>query len=224
MACLQILLMKILRILSIHIIFIFFSVAANAQSFLSISTGISTNVNQNGKSFYHVPICIQWKPGNSRNSPFLFELDYGIPLITKGSGDAYSLNPQLPEKVSLTEDIRASIFTISVGFQIHLLTNKKNNTPYLDLFPLAISSQSYKVTYKNYDKENYEVMNPDLNRETGGLAMAMALVYNFGKKQDMMAMIRFQSPTTASKNDYPHAFKSIAPLQLTFGYNFFYKK
>ncbi len=216
--------MRILRILSFHIIFIFSSVATNAQSFLSFSTGISTDVNQNHNSFYHVPISIQWKPGNRPNSPFLFGLDYGIPLITKGSGDAYTLNPQLPEKVSLTEDIRASIFTISVGFQIHLISNKKNNTLYLDLFPLAISSQRYKVTYKNYDKENYEVMNPDLNRKTGGLAMAMAFVYYFAKKQDMMAMIRIQSPTTISNNDYPHAFKSIAPLQLTFGYNFFYKK
>ena len=216
--------MKILRILSIHIIFIFSSVAVNAQSFLSFSTGISTDVNQNRKSFYQVPISIQWKPGNSRNSSFLFELDYGIPLITKGFGDAFTLNPQLPEQVSLTEDIRASIFTISVGCQIHLLSNKKNNSLYLDFFPLAISSQSYHVSYKNYDKENYEVLNPDLNCETGGLAVAMALVYDFAKKQDMMAMIRIQSPTTVSKMDYPHAFKSIAPLQLAFGYNFFYKK
>lgn len=216
--------MTIIRFLLISIICISSIAAADAQSFLSFSTGISTDINRNRKSFYQIPVSVQWKPGNSRRSPLIFEFDYGIPLITKGSGEAYTLNPQLPERATLTENIRASIFTISVGFQIHLFNNEKKDRLCLDLFPLALSSQYYKINYKNYDKENYEVLNPDLNRNTGGLAIATALIYNFHKNQDMMAMIRIQSPVFTKKADYPLSYNSIAPLQFTIGYNFYYKK
>lgn len=216
--------MRIIRFLLITAICISSITAANAQSFFSFSTGISTDINHNRKSFYQVPVSVQWKPGNTRRSPLIFEFDYGIPLITKGSGEAYTLNPQSPEKVTLTESIRASIFTISVGFQINLLQNEKKDRLWLDLFPIALSSQHYKINYKNYDKENYEVLNRDLNRNTGGLAMATALIYNFHKNKDMMAMIRIQSPTFTKKADYPLSYNSMAPLQFTIGYNFYYKK
>jgi hypothetical protein len=216
--------MKIIRFLLISTICVSSITAANAQSFFSFSTGISTDINRNRKSFYQIPVSVQWKPESSTRLPLIFEFDYGIPLITTGSGEAYTLNPQLPEKVTLTESIRASIFTISVGFQINLLNNEKKGRLCLDLFPLALSSQHYKINYKNYDKENYEVLNPDLNRNTGGLAMAMALIYNFHKNQDMMAMIRIQSPTFTKKADYPLSYNCIAPLQFTIGYNFYYKK
>lgn len=216
--------MKIIRFLLISIICISSISVANAQSFFSFSAGISTDINRNRKSFYQIPVSVQWKPGNSRHSPLIFEFSYGIPLITTGSVEAYTLNPQFPEKVSLTERIRASIFTISVGFQINLLNNEKKDKLCLDLFPLSLSSQHYKINYKNYDKENYEVLNPDLNQNGGGLAMGMALIYNFHKNQDMMAMIRIQSPTFTKKADYPLSYNSIAPLQFTIGYNFYYKK
>lgn len=213
--------MKMTRFLIINIIFVLSSASADAQSFLSISTGISTDLNQNRKSFYHIPVSLQWKPFSSPNEPFLLELNYSFPLTAKGSGNAYTLNPQLPESVTLTETIQPWMFTISLGFQIRLLS-KKNNTVYLDLFPLGICKQNFKIHYKNYDKENYEVLNPDLNRTVGGYVTSMAAVYNFNRY--MIATLHLQTPTFTKKDDYPLAYKPIAPLQLTFGYKFYYKK
>jgi hypothetical protein len=214
--------MKIIRFLLISLIFLTSSITATAQSFVSISTGILTDVNQNRKSFYHIPVSIQWKPFAESNVPFLLQFDYGIPLTAKDAGDAFTLNPSLPAKVTLTEKIQPYIFTFSIGFQIHLLTTKKNNSFYLDLFPLGISNQNFKINYKNYDKENYEVLNPDLNRNSGGYVMSMAAVYNL--HNDLLLMLHLQTPTFTRKDDYLFAFKSIAPLQLTFGYKFYYKK
>lgn len=216
--------MKIVRFLFISFLFILSSFATNAQSYLSISTGISTDVNQNRKSFYHIPVSFQWKPFPEKNVPLLLELNYGIPLTTKGSGNAFTLSSSLPEKVTLTEKIDPYIFTINLGFQIHLFTTKKNNTLCLDLFPLGICNQNFKIKYKNYDKENYEVLNPDLSRNSGGFEMSMATVYNFHKNQDMMFKLHIQTPTFTQKDNYPSAYRSIAPLQLTFGYSFYYKK
>jgi len=214
-----------IKLLQSLIIFILFSATGNAQSFISLSTGISANINKPNQSFYHIPLSLQWKPSPKENNPFFVEFDYGIPFIAKSSGNAYTLNPSLPAAVNLEETICPNIFTVSIGFRIFLYTNKKNNSFYLNLLPFGISNQNFKVTYKNYDKENYEVLNPDVNKDLTGFVASVAAVYNFHKgKQDMMIMLHLQSPTTRRKGDYPLSYKSVAPLQLTFGYNFYYNK
>jgi hypothetical protein len=166
-----------------------------------------------------------WKPLKDKNSPVFLELDYDLPLGSKSTGNAYTLNPALPQKVTLQEKIRPYVFTASVGFQIHVLTTKKNNAFFLNVVPLAFSQQTIKVSYKNYDTKNYEVLNPDVNSDAGGLVMSMAPVYYFHKaKQDMMLMLHLQTPLLKRKRDYELSYKYIAPLQLTFGYNFYYNK
>lgn len=218
--------MKIkLSFLLAFIIFLAFSSKVKAQSFLSFSTGISSDLNNVHHSFYHIPFSLQWKPSSRKRAPFFFEFDYDIPFTVKSTGDAYTLNPSLPEKVTLQETIRASVFTASIGFRIHIYTNKRNNSFYLNLLPFGISAQNFKVNYKNFDKENYEILNPDINMNRGGIVTSIAAEYNFHKtKQDMKLMLHIQSPPLRSTGDYPLSYKFIAPLQLTFGYNFYYNK
>jgi hypothetical protein len=153
------------------------------------------------------------------------EFDYDIPLSDKSSGDAYTLNPTLPGKVTLMENIRPYLFTVSVGFRIPVNTGKTHNNFYLHFFPIGLCNQKFKVVYKNYDKENYEVLNPDVSTSETGVVMSMAAVYNFHKtKQDMILMLHLQTPLFKKKGDYLLSYKYIAPLQLTFGYLFYYNK
>jgi hypothetical protein len=204
---------------------IFFSVEIEAQSFVSLSTGISMDLNNTNPSFYHIPVTLQWHPFSQKKSPFFLELNYDIPITSKSTGDAYTLNPGLPGEVTLNERIHALLFTASIGFRIHLYTNKKENSFYLNLMPVGICVQNFKVNYENFDKENYEVLNPDISLNKGGFAMGMAGAYNFHKgKQDMMIMLHLQTPPFQSRGDYPLSYNFIAPLQLTFGYNFYYNK
>ncbi|MEO8821983.1 MAG: hypothetical protein ABI366_00310 [Ginsengibacter sp.] len=206
-------------------LFITFSITTNAQSSISLSTGISTDMNNSNKTFHHIPISLQWKPFADKKSPLFLEFDYDIPLINKRTGDAFTLNESLPQKVTLQENISSSIFTMAVGFRIHLYTNKKNNSFYLNILPVGICSQNFKVSYKNFDKVNYEVLNPDVNSSPAGFVMSMAAVYNFHKtKQDMMLMLHAQTPLLTSRGDYPLSYKYAAPLLITFGYNFYYNK
>jgi len=151
---------SILFALSISIIS---SVEIEAQSFVSLSTGISMDLNNANHSFYHVPVTLQWKPFKQRHSPFFLEFCYDIPITAKGTGNAFTLNPELPKEVMLQENIRASIFTASIGFRVHLYTNKNNNSFYLNLLPFGVCAQNFVVSYKKYDKQNYEVLNPDVN-------------------------------------------------------------
>lgn len=197
---------------------------ANAQSAISLSTGISTDLN-NSNSFYQIPLSLIWKPFKDKKSPVFLELDYDLPLGSKSTGNAYTLNPGLPQKVMLQEKIKPYVFTFSFGFRIHLFSTKKNNAFYLNLVPFAICNQNIKVSYKNYDTKNYEVLNPDVNSVEGGFVMSMAPVYYFHKgKRDMLLMLHLQTPLLKGNRDYELSYKYMAPMQLTFGYNFYYNK
>ena len=91
--------------------------------------------------------------------------------------------------------------------------------------PFAICEQIIKVSYKNYDTKNYEVLNPDANSDVGGLVMSVAPVYYFHKgKRDVMLMLHLQTPLLKGNRDYKLSYDYVAPMQLTFGYNFYYNR
>lgn len=202
-----------------------YAAGVKAQSSITFSTGFSTDLNNHLNAFHHIPVSLLWKPFPEKRSPFFLEFDYDIPLSNTGTDKAYTLNPSLPEEVTLQKKIKAYIFTVSIGFRIHLYTNKKNNSFYLNLIPVGFCNQNFKVAYKNYDRENYEVLNPDVDMNNGGAVMSMAIIYNFHvRNQEFLLMLHAQTPLFRKRNDYPASYKFIAPLQFTFGYNFYYNK
>ncbi len=205
--------------------FLIFSLVAlklNAQTF-TLSTGISKDINNSKISFYHIPLSLMWKPGKKEFSP-LVELNYSVPLTAKSNVNAYTLNPNLAEKVTLTENITPRLFSAAFGFAIQLVSRNQNSL-YLDLFPFGILSQKIKIQYKNYDRENYEVLNPDVTVNKTIFELAAAVVYNFNiSKRNLMVMLHIQTGTSDHDGDYKLSYNPIVPLQLTFGYNFYYKK
>jgi hypothetical protein len=144
--------------------------------------------------------------------------------LRKTNADAYTVNPVLPAHVTLQELLRPGIFTVNIGSEINLYTNRKsNNSIYLDI-TIGVSSQHFKVSYKNYDKQIYEVLNPDVSTDFSGLEVGIALVYNFHKlKPDMFLMLYIQTAplVTNFQNYYAMTYKVVAPLEITFGYKLF---
>lgn len=198
----------------------FLTTNLNAQSYISFASGISRDLN-NTLSFYHLPFSVQCKVGDKLNSGLIFQVNYDIPISGKSSGNAYTLNPSLPQKQTLQENIRPGIFTVSMGFAIHLYSNKKKNSFQLNLL-MGLCAQNFKVAYKNYDKANYEVLNPDINLNSGGLVFSAGGLYNFNHKK-MFLMLQLQTPPIQSTGDYPLSYKFIAPLQFTYGYKLYLK-
>jgi hypothetical protein len=212
---------KVIPILILLVAIIFQK--ASSQSYVAFSSGFSIDLN-NKKTFYHLPVILRMEP--FKKSGFFIEGNYGIPFSRQGAADAYTTNPPLPEHVVLTETVRPYLFTISLGVEIHLYTNTKSkNSIYLDL-STGISSQHFKVNYKNYDNANYEVLNPDVSTDSSGLVFSIGCVYNFHKpKQDMFLMFHLQTPPLVSTlNYYAMTYKVIAPLQITFGYKLIHNK
>jgi hypothetical protein len=210
-----------LHIACIFLLFTFFASQVNAQSFIALSTGMSIDQN-NDKPFYSVPITFRLEP--FRHSSFFIEAIQGIGFNRLSKADAYSANPGLAEHLVLTEAVKNNSFSMGIGAAIVLYTNKKNNQITLNL-STGICSEHYTINYRNYDKANYEVLNPDINENISGLYASMAAVYTFHKsKRNMFFMLRLQSPSSAGFGSYKISFNKAAPLQLTYGYKFFTSK
>jgi hypothetical protein len=210
-----------IRAISVSLFITFFAFRANAQSVIAISAGVSTDLN-NEKPFYSVPVTLRWEP--FKRSAFFIEATQAFGLNRLADADAYTTSPQLPQQVSLAEAIHANSLSIGTGAAIILYT-KKNNRFTLNL-SAGFCSEEFTVIYRNYDKANYEVLNPDVSEKMSGLYVSAAGVYNFHKtKQDMFLMLRIQSPSTASPADrYTLSYNKTAALQLTFGYKLFYNQ
>lgn len=194
---------------------------ATSQSLVAFSSGISIDVN-NEKPFYAIPVSLHWEP--FRRSAFFIEATKGFGFNRLAKVDAYTPNEQLPEHVILTEVIKSKSFSVSMGGAIKLYTNKKNNRISLNL-SAGIIDEDFNVVFKNYDKANYEVLNPDVSEDFGGLYFSGAVVYNFYKTtQNMFVMLKLQSPSTAETPDYKLSYKKTAALSLLYGYKLFYNK
>lgn len=202
---------------------ILFADKINAQSAISFSTGISSDLNNSNKTFYHIPVSLQWAPFSDPKNPILFEFDYGIPLINKKNANAYTLNPSLPEEVTLQQNTHAVFYTASVGVNVYLFSIQQKSSFYLNLMA-GFCHQNIKVIYKNYDNANYEVLNPDVDLKKDGMVLSMAVSYYFNKSKEAFVRIHIQSPLIRKPSDYTLSYKYMAPTQLTFVYNFFYNK
>lgn len=216
-----ILLMR-LSIAVIFIFLIFFASSLNAQPLIAMSAGISKDLN-NKIPFYAVPVILRWEP--FKHSSFFIEATKEIGFKRLTHGDAYTVNSQFPEHVVLTEAVSLSGFSMGIGGAIVLYTDKKNNQLTLQV-SVGVSDEHFTVNYRNYDKINYEVLNPDVSKNFSGLYGSIAGAYNFHKrKQDMFFMLRLQSPALAGSGDrYNLSYTQTAPMQITFGYKLFYKK
>ncbi|MEP7253596.1 MAG: hypothetical protein ABI683_14490 [Ginsengibacter sp.] len=196
---------------------------AVAQSSITFATGGSIDLN-NTQPFYHIPVSLQWKPFPGSQNPFMVEINYYIPFKRTGSGLAYSANPALPQQVNLKETISPYLLAISAGGSFYLFTTKQGNKFFLNLL-LGYCNQNFKVMYLNYDKANYEVLNPDVNKNKCSFVFSFAGVYNFHLLQrDLQLKLNLQTPLLLSIGRYPLSYKFVAPLSLTFGYNLYYNK
>lgn len=206
-----------LRTSILSVIFILFSFQTHAQALIAFSAGISTDLN-NVKPFFMVPISIRVEP--FKQSSFFVEAIQVIGFNKLSTADAYTTNPQLPEHIMLAEVIKSTSFSMGFGWVIKIYTDKKNNRFALHL-STGVSSENFVIKYKNYDKKNYEVLNPDVNTKFSGPYASIAAAYNFHKgKQDMFIMLRLQTaaPKTSGTRNYDLSFNSTAAIALTFGY------
>ncbi|HVZ95293.1 MAG TPA: hypothetical protein VG847_00355 [Chitinophagaceae bacterium] len=200
---------------------VFFCERLYAQPNITLSTGPAKDLNNTNYEFYYLPVAVQWNPGNKKSHPFFAEISYGQTFNVSNSGTAYTLHPSLPPSETLKESIYANIATFNLGGRIRVgRPNRKSDVNII--LTAGICSQNFKVTYKNYDKTNYEVLNPDVNTNMSGAVEGFGIEYHFSVHHSVR--LYAQTPLLIIRGDYPLSFRSIGSVQLAYGYKFYYKK
>ncbi|MEJ0101852.1 MAG: hypothetical protein WDO19_07695 [Bacteroidota bacterium] len=207
-----------------------FTVAGNAQPCLIAATGFSTDVNtnkNNSKPFNHIPVSLQWSAGGFKKI-LLVKLDYFIPFTVSATDHAYTLNPGLPAEIAVQKSIRPFIFCVNMGVRLPVYKLNAKNIFYADALLTAVCHQDIKVNYGAYDKTNYEILNPDMSLRKTSLSICTGLVYRYllTNKSSLLCMLHLQGPpfATPKVKGYGLSYWFVAPLQLTIGYSFCYRK
>lgn len=197
---------------------LFISFILKSQS-ISISTGLAPDANNAGNTFWFVPVEFHWHP--LIDDKFSFVIDYDFGLSKNGTGEAYTTNPVLPGHLQLNEKMRTNLLTFGASVAIKLFRTKNINLAELSLMPLGYSFQHFKASYKNFDQQNYEILNQNVNRKSNGFVMAFGLKYRFNKNK--IISVNLQTPLLKGRES-DFNYQNVAPARFMFGYQFKYKK
>ena len=185
------------------------------QHTLGISSGISIDINNNGK-FKQVPLTVEWVPGKSKKGGFIIQTTFALPLNNKSYDSAYTISSGLSPAVAVQKDIKNFWFSGSTGARF-LIPIRATTDVVIDFFPLGISQQIFKINYKNYNNTDYEVINPDVNLNRWGYVCSLGIGY---LRDNFVGKITFQTPLAASEGRYKLSYRLNAPMQITIGYLF----
>lgn len=198
--------------------FVLFSLFANSQS-VSLSTGFGLDANNQGKSMAFIPVEARWQPLPDIPVSLMFNYDNG--LTSHKDAEAFTLNPNLPGYTILKENYKTNLLTIGINIDVKLLSTSPSDEIIFSFIPLAYSFHNTKVSYKNFDKENYTILNEDIDESPSGLAAAFGLRYLFNKNKNIS--LNIQTPLfKRRRRDFNLNY--AAPARLMFGYQFNYKK
>jgi hypothetical protein len=196
------------------------SINGISQQQFSIATGISIDVNNNGK-FKQIPFSFQWMPGKSSKSRFFIKTEIAFPLKNISYDSAYTLSGNLPHAITERKEITCNWFTIDCGVRFYIPVDKKEQSLFIDWEIIGVTSQIFKVKYSGDNGNNYEVLNPDVNLYRGGLIAGIGFGYI---KNSFVIQSHIQTPPLTPSSRYKRTFIAGAPLEVTVGYLFFNPK
>lgn len=159
-------------------LFFLIQFSLSAQSRFGVSTGFALDINNQGR-FKHIPLSIQWLAGEPDRGQFMVHIEGNIPLIHKSSDSAYTLQAGLAPAIAVPKEIRSNVFYVAMGYRFYFFPNAETKV-FLDVLPIGYSVQRFRVRYKNYNDNQYEILNPDVNLRSSGLTAGIGLGYESG--------------------------------------------
>ncbi len=196
-------------------LFFLIQLSLPAQSRIGISTGFALDINNQGR-FKHIPLSIQWLLGESKRGQFLIHVEGNIPLIDKSFDSAFTLQSGVPSGIAVPKEIRSSVFSVAMGYRFFFFPHSDAKV-FLDALPVGYSIQRFRVRYKNYNDNVYEILNPDVDLRSSGLTAGIGLGYESGP---WFARAQVTSPTLDLSNQntkYELSFNRASLFQITVG-------
>jgi hypothetical protein len=187
----------------------------SGQSRIGLSTGLAIDLNNSGR-FKQIPLSFYWLPGKPNTSTFILKADLSFPIGGGGKDSAFTLATGLPPAIAVEKTTRNKSWAILIGYRFVFKTSLDKNRFFIDFLPIGISQQSFKISYKNYNSNEYEVINPDEDLKRAGWVGCFGVGYTIG---NLVLQVQTQTPIIAVKTqDYAVSYHSAAPLSLTIGY------
>jgi hypothetical protein len=206
------------------LLLLFFSISFTkvifSQQKLAVSSGIAIDIN-NEQAFKQLPLSIQWITGRSKKHSLIIKADIAIPFGHTSYDSAYTLTPGLPAAIATEKNIKNKWGTLSLGGRFYINLKNKSQQFFADIFPIGFGWQTFIVKYKNFDKMNYEVINPDVDKSKASFCSSMGAGFS---RNNFVVQLHVQTPIYASRGRYDRSFNFSAPLQLTAGYIFNLRK
>ncbi len=189
-----------------------------AQS-VSLSTGMGMDINNPPKQFYFVPVKLEWQPNDKKIVGLFVNYDMGM---NAGSDVlAYTLSPSLPPEITLREKIKFNVLTVGISLYVNLIKVEPEKRVGLYFLPFGISYQYFRVSYPEFDKENYTIFNPDVKRRTSGPVTGIGIFYCFDQQKTISLSMQGELFPKAPRDfNYNYA----VPVRLLFSWNYHYKK
>lgn len=181
---------------------------------LGLSTGISIDANNHGRN-KQVPLSLQWIPQQWTNVAIVARLDAALPLGYSREVTAYTLQSGLSPSAPVRETIRNSWMALSIGARLSFPLRNNGRYLFADFIPAGIGTQRFKVNFKNYNRDDYEILNPDTDQKKTGVFVGAGFGFVIS---NFVAQVHAYTPLLASKDDYKLSYKFNAPISVTIGY------
>ena len=194
--------------------------AVFSQNAFSFSSGISLDINNHAK-FQQIPLSVEWQSGISEKHKLIFRGDVGFPVPGRTYDSAYTLEGGLPPAIAVQKNIEDYWYTISMGVRWFIKAGSEDARFIIDFFPLGFTQQKFKIHYKNYDKSDYNIINPDVGLNRAGFVLSAGVGYY---RKNLILQMHLQTPPAVSEKRYALSYHLNAPLLFTVGYLLKYSK
>lgn len=190
----------------------------SAQIYLEPILGGRVALGNTAYNFFQVNIGAQYTVSKSRYYEIILQAMLSMPIATKGTNQAYTLNPALPLSTDVVKTIKPYTFSFSLGHRI-ILAGAESPNQFALLLYSGLVNENIVVSYA-YDKENYIILNPDKSQERISLFISAGLEYMHQlPKGRIFGQVTVATPPFGGSIKYPATFTYISPLNLNIGYS-----
>ena len=211
----SILLMR--KYLYLKIIVLIISIPASAQKYIEPIVGYQVSPKEN-YIFSQLNAGVQWVLLTKKRKPFFLKIMASLPIANRSLDTAYTTNITFPVLSQVKKVIKPLGFEMSIGKRFIIPpTGKYNKCSFILL--AGIAYQRLQVE-NNFDKKNYELLNPDRTiSRFGGLVCFQFEYMRILKNGRLFIQTGISSSPISKRKSNQNSFKFLVPIAFNLGYS-----
>ena len=193
------------------------SFAASAQKYIEPIVGYQISPKDQ-YLFKQLNAGVQWVLLNKKKKPFFLKAMISLPIADKSLDTAYTTNINLPLIQQVQKTIKPYGFLLTIGKRVIIQPSGRYNK-FSFIFSGGIAYQYLKVE-NNYDRKNYELLNPDKTKSRFGGLVAFQMEYmRILKNGRIFIQTGISSSPISKRKASQNSFKFLVPIDFNIGYS-----